>query len=287
MAKPNQAQNQAWGVTKSKIFDSSCEEMAKTFSNILEKLNGFISVKLPNPPATMFGKHDRPMTGQLAGLWHCHLRDDAVLIYRLKNRCIHLICVVKHAEIEGKRLRTFATRLKNADELPENATISLSERIIHDVLSEILLENEHFTLPVTDENIRAAKKFVFEKWKERAREMGRDEPIDLSSACKFASLFAAKVFGGTVRGNFFHQWVELPSGQHLDLNSEAADVATMLQGEIPNDTKSYAQLNRKKLPNPLYTHDDRHMKTRGNKESMDSIRPRVDRWVEEFLKLSS
>jgi hypothetical protein len=146
-----------------------------------------------------------------------------------------------------------------------------------------LMEASKAVLPVTPENIAAAKQFVFAKWKERAKERGHDEPVDLSSACKFASLFAAEVFGGQVRGNFFHQWVELPDGHHLDLNDEAQDVATMLRGEIPADTQAYAELSRKRLPSPLYSHDVRHMRTRDNRDSMASIQPRVLAWVTEFL----
>lgn len=151
---------------------------------------------------------------------------------------------------------------------------------------EILCEVDKTVLPVTPENIAAAKEFVFAKWIERAKEYGHDAPVDLSSACKFASLFAAEVFDGQVRGNFFHQWVELPNGQRLDLNDEAEDVATMLRGEIPADTQDYAALSRKRLPKPLYTHDPRHMRSRDNRDSMASIKPRVMRWADEFLKNS-
>ena len=139
------------------------------------------------------------------------------------------------------------------------------------------------SLPATPENIAAAKRFVFDKWRERAKELGRADPIDLSDACKFTSLFAATVFGGTMHGNFFHQWVELPDGRTLDLNDEAADVITMLRGEIPDDAKPYAAEMRKKLL-PLYTPDVRHMRSRGNRQSMASVRPRVQRWADEFLR---
>jgi hypothetical protein len=150
---------------------------------------------------------------------------------------------------------------------------------------ELMTEASKRILPVTPANIAAAKQFVFAKWKERAKERGHDEPVDLSSACKFASLFAAEVFGGQVRGNFFHQWVELPDGQHLDLNAEAEDVATMLRGKIPADMQAYAELSRKRLPSPLYAHDARHMRTRDNRDSMASIEPRVRAWVAEFMRM--
>lgn len=139
-------------------------------------------------------------------------------------------------------------------------------------------------IAATPQNIAAAKTFVLQKWRERAQELGRDDPLDLADACKFTSLFAAKVFGGAVRGNFFHQWVELPDGRTLDLNDEAADVITMLRGEIPDGSKAYAAMMRKTLPQPVHTHDERHMRRRDNRQSMASVRPRVQRWVDEFLR---
>lgn len=58
-----------------------------------------------------YGKHDGPMSGPLSHFLHCHLRDDAILIYKLKNRSIYLVCVVQHADIEGKRLKLTAKRV--------------------------------------------------------------------------------------------------------------------------------------------------------------------------------
>ena len=147
-----------------------------------------------------------------------------------------------------------------------------------------LCEGAAESLAATPENIAAAKSFVFGKWRERAKELGRDDPLDLSDACKFTSLFAALVFGGTLHGNFFHQWIALPDGRTLDLNDEAADVITMLRGEMPDDAKPYADEMRKKLPPSLYAPDDRHMRSRGNRQSMASVRPRVQRWADEFLR---
>ena len=154
----------------------------------------------------------------------------------------------------------------------------------HFQLHQPLGEGAGQPLPATPENIAAAKSFVFGKWRERAKELGRDDPVDLSDACKFTSLFAATVFGGTMRGNFFHQWVALPDGRTLDLNDEAADVITMLRGEIPDDAKDYASSMGKKLPSSLYTPDERHMRSRGNRQSMASVRLRVQQWADEFLK---
>lgn len=100
-----------WGVSKSPIFEQSLKNNLKTFPDLKEKLAKFIDVKLPNPLSTKYGKHDRPMTGELVGFWHCHLRDDAVLIYTLKNRNINLIYIATHAELEGKRLRRTGKKL--------------------------------------------------------------------------------------------------------------------------------------------------------------------------------
>lgn len=138
-------------------------------------------------------------------------------------------------------------------------------------------------VPATPENIARAKAFILAKWRERAIERGDSEPADLSASCKFASLFAALVFGGEVRGNFFHQWVELPGGQTLDLAEDAADVADLHAGLFPDYARSYAIAMRKKPPTKLYKHDPRHMSSRDSRESMASVAPRVNRWVEEFL----
>jgi hypothetical protein len=44
---------------------------------------------------------------------------------------------------------------------------------------EIIQEAESRTLQAGP-NITAAKRFVFQKWRERAGELGRGDPIDLS-----------------------------------------------------------------------------------------------------------
>jgi mRNA-degrading endonuclease YafQ of YafQ-DinJ toxin-antitoxin module len=105
----------------------------RVFPDLPAKISKFVETKKDNPLMARFGKHDSRMIGTLAGLWHCHLRDDAVLIYCLKNKCIHLIAVVSHADIEGKRLRATAARFKNAGEMVEG----LADRIIASVLSRL------------------------------------------------------------------------------------------------------------------------------------------------------
>jgi mRNA-degrading endonuclease YafQ of YafQ-DinJ toxin-antitoxin module len=85
--------------------------MATTFPDIRTKLNKFVETKIRDPLTARYGKHDRRMIGDLTGFWHCHLRDDAVLIYSLSQRVMTLVYLAPHAEIEGKRLKMTARRL--------------------------------------------------------------------------------------------------------------------------------------------------------------------------------
>lgn len=120
-------------------------------------------------------------------------------------------------------------------------------------------------LPATPENIARTKRFVMQKWIERAEERGTlAPPTDLSNSCKFSSLFAREIFGGRLRGHQAHQFVEL-DGRVLDLNTDALDV--------------------QQLGADAHQHDDEYFW--GNpehQEALDSCRPRVKAWVEEFLQ---
>lgn len=121
---------------------------------------------------------------------------------------------------------------------------------------------EQFLEP-SDDNIASAKAFVLKKWKERAAERYSPEPTDLTSSCKFTSLFANKVFGGKIKGNWQHQFVQLPDGKIIDLNIEAEDV--------------------KRLGQQAHAHDESFWrKNPEHKESMISCVPRVNTWVKEF-----
>ena len=115
-------------------------------------------------------------------------------------------------------------------------------------------------LEPTDENIKKAKDFVFQKWKERAIERMAREPMDLSSACKFSSLFVKMVFGGTIKGSWGHQYNDI-GGRVVDINSDAGDVLS--------------------LADPHF-HDRKFIGNRGHNESLESCMPRVKKWVEEF-----
>lgn len=101
-----------WTVSQSDTFADSMARIKITFPDIQDKLEKFIDVKIPNPLANRYGKHDGPMTGPLIGFFHCHLRDDALLIYRLVQRSIFLVSVVTHADTEGKRGKNLRNSLQ-------------------------------------------------------------------------------------------------------------------------------------------------------------------------------
>jgi mRNA-degrading endonuclease YafQ of YafQ-DinJ toxin-antitoxin module len=105
---------QDWGISQSPVFAQSLADNMRIFPDLKEKLAKFVQVKLPNPigPNARYGKHDSPMTGPLVGFYHCHLRDDAILIYNLVNRCVNLVIIVSHAEIEGKRAKLTGKKIK-------------------------------------------------------------------------------------------------------------------------------------------------------------------------------
>ena len=116
-------------------------------------------------------------------------------------------------------------------------------------------------LPFNNDNLSKAKEFVFQKWKERAIERGRNEPIDLAYSCKFGTLFMKLIFGGKIEGNFDHQY-NVINGKIIDLSNDAEDVL--------------------KLIDP-YHHDDKFFGSRDHIDSMNSCMQRVNTWVKEFL----
>lgn len=126
----------------------------------------------------------------------------------------------------------------------------------------------------TPQALAAAESFLREKWAERAADIGRDPPSDLTGACKFASAFAALVFGGTLRGNWHHQWVE-----HADAPGGRIDL-TRAEGVLPHDTRCARAGCRQ---GRLDRHDARFFGNREHKADMASIAPRAQRWAREFM----
>jgi hypothetical protein len=116
----------------------------------------------------------------------------------------------------------------------------------------------------TEENIARAKRFALAMWKERATERGLDSPRNLSSACKFCALFARGLFGGEVRANSYHCWIER-GGLVIDL-TDGVDAETF--GITPER---------------LTRHNPRFARNREFRESLRSCKPRVKDWLYRFL----
>jgi hypothetical protein len=89
-----------------------------------------------------------------------------------------------------------------------------------------------FTLPqigkltYSSENFAKAKVFLFGKWCELASARNLIKPTDLSRSCKYGSLFAQRVFGGSIRGHYEHQY-NFIDGRLVDLSHDSLDVGRM------------------------------------------------------------
>jgi hypothetical protein len=118
-------------------------------------------------------------------------------------------------------------------------------------------------LILTRAEILLAREFVFVKWCERAQERGEAPPVDLSRSCKYGTLFMHTVFGGTIAGNYQHQF-NVIDDRIVDLSDGAADVALL---SFP------------------YRHDPDLFGVAEHIASMDGCRPRVDVWAAEFRLL--
>ena len=123
------------------------------------------------------------------------------------------------------------------------------------------LEHEHDGLvEASPENIAAATAFAFDRWRERAVELGRGEPSDLSGSCKFCALFAKALFGGAIDGNDEHVFARV-DGKVIDLSAASADVAG--------------------LDDP-YGSDPEHLWNEDLHYSLSTCLPRVRAWVAAF-----
>lgn len=117
-------------------------------------------------------------------------------------------------------------------------------------------------LTLTAAELVFARGFVFDKWCERALERGEKAPLDLSRACKYSSLFMRTVFGGTITGNYQHQF-NIIDGNRIDINDRAADVLA---------------LARPHFEEPELFDVAEHI------ASMRACQPRVDVWVAEYMQ---
>jgi len=102
-----------FGIMISNMFAASLTKTERTFPQIKDQLRKFAAVKRDDPINGKYSKQDYPYSGAgpLAGYHHCHLRDDAILIYTIKNNCLNLLFMCSHAEVEGKMVPKMARLL--------------------------------------------------------------------------------------------------------------------------------------------------------------------------------
>ena len=113
--------------------------------------------------------------------------------------------------------------------------------------------------PLNRYTLQLANEIADELWRERnAERLLQSE--DRSGSCKFASLLARSLFGGTLAGNQNHVFVKR-RGRLLDLNEAQQDVLKL--GE-----KAYVE--------------DKSLSDRAYRDSLGSCLPRVNRWMEEY-----
>lgn len=135
--------------------------------------------------------------------------------------------------------------------------VGMRERAVD---ADWLLYDHAGRMDATAENVAAAAAFVFRRWRERAVELGLEEPSDLSGACKFCALFAKALFGGVLDGNYDHVFVRV-GGEVIDLAAGSREVAGMAEP---------------------YRSDDEFLEMEDFHYSMGTCLGRVRRWIAEF-----
>ncbi len=107
-----------------------------------------------------------------------------------------------------------------------------------------------------------AKIFFFGKWCEVASNRNLIRPTDLSSSCKYGSLFVQNVFGGSIRGHYEHQY-NFIDGRLVDLSHDSLDVGRM--------------------SNP-YLHEKSYFEIPEIQASLAQCSPRAEQWADEFIE---
>lgn len=107
----------------------------------------------------------------------------------------------------------------------------------------------------------ALQGFVLERWCDWAAAREVAPPQDLSGACRYGSLFMLRLFGGSLRGNYQHQYNDI-GGLHVDLSADAADVRAMTDP---------------------WLHEPLYFDVPEQRAALQACLPRVDRWVQTYL----
>lgn len=147
----------------------------------------------------------------------------------------------------------------------EGSLVDLSQIAAGELDDEWLLRDHRGPVEATAENVEAARIFALDRWRERAEENGLPVPADLSGACKFCSLFAKSLFGGSIDGHYDHIFNRI-GGEVLDLSAASADVIG-LRDAYRSDPEFLAS-------------EDLHY-------SLETCVPRVLRWVAAFQRPAS
>jgi hypothetical protein len=138
-------------------------------------------------------------------------------------------------------------------------------------------------LPATTENLLFAQAFALTCWREYVFEVARIrrreyvEPADLTNACRFAAVFAQRVFGGQLRGNYFHVWCETADGQRVDLTD-----AVQFADGVPAAWRARARKVGLNILDPG-EHDPRVWREREFCDAMASVEFVAERWADAFL----
>lgn len=125
-----------------------------------------------------------------------------------------------------------------------------------------------------------ASAYLLRCWRERARELhaATPPPSDLTGACKFAAVFAQTLFGGEVRGNWYHLFCVQENGQRIDLTNNV-----QFAGGIPLGLENRARQLGLHVRD-IYEHDPRLFRETEFLAALASTRERVRDWARAYEK---
>lgn len=140
---------------------------------------------------------------------------------------------------------------------------------------------------IGQDQIDEMRAFVKTKWAERAIELGRETPADLTGACIFATAFAHKVLGGEVRGNWHHTYLDV-DGQTVDLTEGEGVREQAIERQQLHST--YPSMRSPHFVGPdvdIHMHDPSFLATPDFRDTWDSVQERAAMWASEYLALDS
>ena len=114
---------------------------------------------------------------------------------------------------------------------------------------------------VSEQALGIALNILTNGWRQRANDRNEPAPVDNSNSCKFATILVKTIFGGTIEGNYDHQY-NVIDGVIIDLNKDCDDVITL----------------KEKKQNP-YRHDSIFFQSEDHLDSMLSCIPRIATWL--------